>query len=426
MSDFRIDVSWLPPIHGPAEIAQTSASVEIKVCGKNATLVDDEWSKSVQTCIRVSAYPLALWLASSWWRLRWEPLRSLTPLPWRLAHELPSAGFGFLWPLLVFDSDGASIGIHCNSNLDSREPIRFLEHFRLTIPVESFVQGVDDFIQTVLARLSTCGVSGTTLETLWHDVLAERREPQLAALRKLEALLGCDPDEAPQDILDRLMSLAGLAGSSAVEEIAPVCSTNLLATLDQLECIAATSGVESHPILPLRVPVPPSQKPWEVGWELARQVRQHLGVNGDPISDSHLTSLLGLSSALPAPDPAFRKAPLSLAVRDPESGKLRLFFRKNNIHGLRFEAARFLGEHLLGPPGDRWLPVTDVRTNRQKTQRAFASELLCPIEPLRSILRSDLSQEAIEQVAEFFNVSPWTVTSTLVNHGDLSRDRLPD
>ena len=426
MNDFRIDVSWLPPTQGPPEIAQTAAFISIDVCGKNATLVDDEWSKTVQPNIRVSAYPLALWLASSWWRLRWEPLRSLPSLPWRLAHELPSSGFGFLWPLLVFDSDGASIRIHCKSNLDSREPVRFLEHFHQTIPAEAFVQAVDDFIQTVLARLSACGVVETPLETLWQDLLAERQEPQSATVRKIEALLGFDPDEAPQDILQRLLHLADRAGPSAVDEIAPVCSSNPLITLDQLECIASTPGLEGHPILHLAVPSPPSRKPWELGWELARQVRQQLGINGDPVSDSHLSSLLGLSLSFTNRTPTHRKAPLSLAIRDNVSGKLRLFFRKSNIPGLRFEAARFLCEHLLSPPHERWLPVTDIRTNRQKTQRAFAAELLCPIEPLRGFLNADLSDEAIDQAADHFNVSPWAVTSTLVNHGDISPDRLAD
>lgn len=410
MSDFRIDVSWLPPSHGPAEIAQTAAAVEIKVCGKNATLVDDEWSKSVQPNIRVSAYPLALWLASSWWRLRWEPLRStLPPVSWRLAHELPSAGYGFLWPLLAFDSDGTSIAVHCSSNLDSTEPVRFLEHFHQPIPAEAFVQAVDNFIQTVLARLSARGVTGTPLETLWEDLTEERRDPHSTSIRKIEALLGFDPDDAPAAVLQRLLHLSDRVGHSAVDEIAPVCSGNPLITLEQVENIGSTSGLEGHPGLQLVIPQPPSKKPWEMGWELAHQVRMQLGMNGDPVSDEQLSDLLGLPSSFPLPSATARKAPLSLAIRDTASGRFHFFFRKSNIPGLRFEAARFLCEHLISPPGDSWLPVTDIRTNRQKTQRAFASELLCPIEPLRAFLNSDFSEEAIEQAAGHFNVSPWAV-----------------
>ncbi len=59
----------------------------------------------------VSAVPLALWFASSIWRLLYEcgPQRRETELSWRLAHHLASAGHGYLWPSLVFRSDGARV-----------------------------------------------------------------------------------------------------------------------------------------------------------------------------------------------------------------------------------------------------------------------------------------------------------------------------
>jgi len=429
MSEFRISVSWLPPGYGSPEIAQTAAALEIVVGGRTATLVEDEWSRSVQNNIRVSAYPLALWIASSWWRLRWEPrpFRSRTPqLSWRLAHEMPASGFGFLWPIVHFDSDGASIGVHSYSNLDSREPVRFLANFHEVVRASTFEQTAEDFVNTVLARLAACGVTGTPLEQLWHEVAQERRDPQSARFRKLEALLGCDPDTANEDTLQSLGKLAETAGAAAVDEIAPVCADNPEATLGALSAIEHKPGAEGRPTLQLSIPQTPHNKPWELGWELADQVRQQMGLNGGPVCTADLAGLLGLSTTFPKPSASSSKAPLSLAIRDASSGTLRFHFRRRYSPGLRFEAGRFLCEHLLSPTEDSWLPVTDIRTNRQKTQRAFAAELLCPIEPLRECLKFDFSEEAIEQAAEHFEVSPRVVLSTLVNHGDISPDRIAD
>jgi Zn-dependent peptidase ImmA (M78 family) len=93
-----------------------------------------------------------------------------------------------------------------------------------------------------------------------------------------------------------------------------------------------------------------------------------------------------------------------------------LFFRRRNRPGRRFEAARFIAEQLQAPTTDRWLAATDARTARQKTQRAFAAELLCPIDVLRSELAGDYGDEALEEAAERFGISVRAVQSQLANH----------
>jgi len=133
---------------------------------------------------------------------------------------MPASGFGFLWPIVCFDSDGASIGVHGYSNLDSREPVRFLTNFHEVVRASTFELTAGDFVNTVLARLAACGVTGTPLEQLWHEVAQERRDPQSTRFRKLEALLGCDPDTANEDTLHALGKLAETAGAAAVDEIA--------------------------------------------------------------------------------------------------------------------------------------------------------------------------------------------------------------
>ncbi len=59
-------------------------------------------------------------------------------------------------------------------------------------------------------------------------------------------------------------------------------------------------------------------------------------------------------------------------------------------------------------------------TSRQKYQRAFAAEFLCPLSSLQAYLENDYSESAIEDAAEYFKVSSQTVESILENNGLIS------
>jgi hypothetical protein len=83
----------------------------------------------------------------------------------------------------------------------------------------------------------------------------------------------------------------------------------------------------------------------------------------------------------------------------------------------RFELARFIGDYILtGHTNGEWLTSTDLSTSRQKYQKAFAAEFLCPIAALREFLQEDYSESAIEDAVDHFQVSQMTVDSLLVNN----------
>src|ERR1019366_5492696 len=181
---------------------RTSATIQIRFGSENATRFEDAWSQSVQHGARVSAYPLALWLASSWWRIRWEPLPSRIRLvqneipvdaDWRMSHELPAAGYGFIWPQVSFASDGQGILVSCRrSPALSDEPVRYLSEFEVFVPVRDFEKETDKFLDLVLRRLDSLGE--TELHILWREVLGERADPTQSAARRIEARLGYEPD----------------------------------------------------------------------------------------------------------------------------------------------------------------------------------------------------------------------------------------
>ena len=146
-----------------------------------------------------------MWLASSWWRIRWESLPSRIRLiqdavpaetNWRLNHELPAAGYGFIWPQLSFVSDGESIRVICRQSPSlSQEPVHYLSEFDVTVPARELETEIDSFLDLVLRRLDALGE--TELHLLWREVLAERADHEQSATRKIEARLGYDADEAP-------------------------------------------------------------------------------------------------------------------------------------------------------------------------------------------------------------------------------------
>jgi len=424
--DLSIKVSWLPGTHGPDEIRLTSAFLEIAIRGKIATRVEDEWSQSVQRGVRLSAYPLALWFASSWWRLRWEPSPWIPNTSWSMAHITAAAGHGYLWPHLTFESDGESVEAVCRaSSPSSAEPVRYLASFRETIEALNFERAIDDFTRLVLARLDAVGVSGTELERLWNEVLEERGDARMAEWRRLEAQLGFEPDEAPAELLQRLVDLSLATGSAAVSEIAPTCAgPEPDRVLRNIVEFSKSQGTEAfvpvpHPLMnPQEIGEYSAWAPGKRGWLLASRARQAWGLGAQPLPDIQMADLLSISAdSLGGGGPSAVRLPLGLAVRHEGADRMKLLFHKRNRPGLRFEAARFVADHILNPPEERWLPATDMKTARQKVQRAFAAEFLCPIATLEDFLDADLSPEAIEEAAEYFGVSELAVKSHLANHG---------
>jgi hypothetical protein len=424
MPGMSIELKWLPPFQGTDEIGRTSATIQIRFGAENATRFEDVWSESVQEGARVSAYPLAVWLASSWWRLRWEPLPARIHLTqdqvpadtnWRLSHELPAAGYGFIWPQLVFASDGESIRASCRrSPALSNEPVHYLSEFEVAVPAREFERGIDNFMDLVLRRLDKLGK--TELHVLWQDVLAERADGEQSTARKIEARLGYDADEASLDLLERFLNLATEAGADTTDEIAPVCAgSDPVGVLQNVISLASRPGIQGRISLPAQAGVPNGAlPPWQRARQFATAVRRSLGLGVDPLNDKTLSELLQISADDLNAKPSAH-APMGLAVRTGTQD-LKLLFHKRNRPARRFEAARFIADYISAGGSDRWLPITDSGTARQKLQRAFAAEFLCPIDSLRSYLGDDFLPEAFEDAAEHFGISEMAIKSHLANH----------
>lgn len=161
-NEFKIEINnWLPSGVGEPEIRETTAEISIRVGSYYATEVEDRPARSVRKSVRASAYLLASWFASNWWRLRWEPEKkslgaSSQVLDWDLSHELGASGGGYVWPPLTSSSDGYHMLVRCEGREkesdESLSPIRYLNSFTTLIDVSSFESGVSTFVEQVLYR----------------------------------------------------------------------------------------------------------------------------------------------------------------------------------------------------------------------------------------------------------------------------------
>ena len=410
--------------------AFTAAEFIFLVDGVPATRLLDSWSRTVTDRARLPLYPMAEWFASNWWRLHYEPPYegdAHPPTRWRLSHDLPAIGAGFIWPRLRFASDDRSMQISARALKNaSWEPVQHLNDVQppRSIDLNSFDVVIEEFISVVLRRLNDLGISAEPLLTIWSDVVAERADPEVKEWRKWEARLGFDPDEASDSIMQDVSDLSEQVGSYAAAEVVPLLTSRNRSSIRQLNRLAVAAGVEAT--LPLKnsgFEASFDMTPWDAGRHLAHLVRSDVGQTTGPLQDSALFGLLGTRRNAFEHTPP-RDVPLGLGVYFPNLDKTVLHFRKLNLPGRRFEAARFIAESVSVREGDLWLPLTDRGTARQKFQRAFAAEFLIPIAEISEEVGELRTSERFEHVAERYGVSPLAVQSHLANCGLLSPEEV--
>lgn len=425
--DFRLN--WLASGNDAPEYRHTMAMLEVCVGDTKLTQHEDIWSQTIRDAVLVSAYPLAFWIASSWWRLNWEPLPAHNVRPttdWRMAHELGAANHGFVWPQLMFASDCEIMQVWAvPSKASPNQSVRYLNGLTESayVSLGDFRRSAAEFVEAVICRMEAVGIRDSDLAKLWDEVREELLRPESARYRRIEAEMGFDPDECPEEIMRHALRLDETIGTSALTELAPIYG-NVAGgpSLDLIEKMATTEGIIGAPqsgILKNQSPVS-HQAPWRQAVDDARAVRQAIANEKRPIDNSAIYDLLGLRPKdVEQWSPALRS---SAGIAIPGQGKEFKFLpRKRHPVAKRFELSRFLGDYLLsGTSNGGWLASTDLGTARQKYQRAFAAEFLCPIDGLRDYLQDDFTESALEDAAYNFEVSPETVKSLLANNGLLS------
>lgn len=400
----------------------------IRANGLSLTEGFDHFIQALRPGPLISGYHAAEWFAWNWWRLLHEPYRQGSPA-WGSTHRLPAIGAGYVWPNVEIRSDGRrAVIIARPSSRPDAKPFRFMGSPTPWMgPCPMLETALAGFVTAIVARLRSRQVPSTNLDQLWADVSAERSNPEIAQRRRLEALMGLDPDDAPDPLLTGLLMDALTLGADGVDEIAADTTDGHPIRAADLQQMAQTSRLLAHRADAVRLPVRAltavrkEDLAWRQGKLAAEKLRQQEQLGDAPIPTQRLVDMLGGAGL-----PDFEAyAPLSFLL-DRGARDSAILLRSRHPTGQRFDLARLLGDQLLFGRGAPLLPATRAYTFRQKTQRSFAAELLSPFEAVELMLDGDFSDEMIERVASHFEVSTRTISTLLVNHGRLEREALAD
>ena len=370
----------------------------------------------------VSGYHVAEWLMWNGWRLRWEARPEKAGRAWTFSHSLSSIGAGYVWPNIEISSDGVRALISSSPTINPAPGLyRYVGAQVFEVVAASAVEdAIRNFAKDVLDLLDRADVVDTNLHRLWHDVERERNDPEAARLRRLEARLGYDPDEiAAAEFRTMGDAVRGLGGDS-VEELAADAGWRGVTTLLSVRELAAAAkqgGLEMRLQDAVRLHANEAlgwgeAAAWRVGVAIARLLRQQEAMDGQPIGNERLAEIAGAPTAALDQNDA---QPSSLSFVLAAGDRAQVTLRSKWATGRRFDLARLLGDRLLGHV-EPLSPATRAYTYRQKAQRAFAAELLCPYEAVRDFLGDDRSKERCDDAANHFNVSSWAISTVLLNN----------
>ncbi|HMT13792.1 MAG TPA: hypothetical protein PKE19_03485 [Aestuariivirga sp.] len=422
-----IRVAWEHLAKGLPEERATFAALGISFNNLSLTEAEDGLANRLRQDVYLSGYRLGEWLAWNWWRLRWEPRKD--SLGWAMAHRMASIGGGYIWPNITIFSDGERVVLNAQpTSKKPSEPLRYIAQTAAIVSASEFESEVDLFLNQTIERLRSENIEKTNLDAICHELREERRDPELAKRRKLEALLGRDVDEANQADLDQLLADATRLGEDAVGELAaqnPEDARPL--TSGDLASIAISHGFDFNPADAIQLEskaalaLPSGVAAWERGVAAAKALRKQLNIGAAPISNDRLSEMVGVSKKVISSATHSGEFPFTLES-EPRKGKISI--RSKYETGRRFALCRLLGDRIAYTTTDKLRPATSAYTYRQKIQRAFAGEFLCPFKALQDMLHGDLSDDQFDEAADYFNVSNRTIRTLLVNNGLLERDNL--
>ena len=166
--------------------------------------------------------------------------------------------------------------------------------------------------------------------------------------------------------------------------------------------------------------LPTGTAPWQQGQATAYALREKWQLDSEPVSDEMLADRLRVS--VEKLRDVNEKAPFSFALGG--ISKLGFVLNRPNNHGRRFDLARLVGDYVGFEVDEPLRPATLAWTNRQKFQRAFAAEFLCPSEMIRERFAGKLDPRRLgDTVAELS--AEYNVSEQLIVHHMENRKVLP-
>ncbi|HIY24394.1 MAG TPA: hypothetical protein H9837_08840 [Candidatus Brachybacterium merdigallinarum] len=407
---FRIECTWedAPDVRAP-ELAATWARLRLAVDDQVATLVKEKHSpQQVRESIDVSAYPLAEWLALNWWELSTSSHR-----PGHRGIDISGARDGFPWPALTLLSDRAQMWVRLTSSPQAHTRVSPIGSFEAVLERDDVLAEIARFIDATVRRLEDAAVTSTLLQEEWEAIRTTPDDVRTFTLAA--AAWGEDPydiDPARSEILiaadeqiGDLALLTDLARVVALDELPSAQDWLASAVRSIPETSAASKALHELPPV-ARVS---SARPWQVGYEHARQLRAALGLPDTELAP--VDEFVALGPTVDAPpvniDALVRRHDSRIAATASEQAL-------ENITRARFIGARSIARQFTSPQASLSL-LTTGSTYTDRLERAFAAEFLAPAAGVRELLEEDFSEESQARVASHLRVTPRVIEHQIEN-----------
>lgn len=404
----RFKWEWEPaPDVRLSELAATWCRLSIDLGDTPVTLVERrDGSGGPRHGLDVPLYPLAEFLAINWWRLS-----ATSHPPTDRGIRFIEASAGFAWPDLTLRSDRGLMWATLRQRDKTPDHVRFLTQAETVLEANAVLTAAADLIDGTVRRLEDAGVKGTLLQEEWASIQQADQEERDYCL--VAAAWGQDPYDTAADVERQLLDagieigdvtlLADLARAVPRERLAD--STAWL--------LEASRSLDPHSIsLPALGSLDWSSMagvaPWRIGYERARRLRLLLDL--DPTEPAPIDALISVRQTQTT-------APFNVDALVGSEGDSTLAVvvgAHASSTTKRFAAARAIGRYSLAPIQRRSL-LTRATQYTERTERAFAAELLAPADGIAEITAGDFSDDALQRAADHFRVNTILVQHQVEN-----------
>jgi hypothetical protein len=415
---FNLSVEWEDPCAAKGEeLRATWCRLSIYIQEKPVTRIDDERAQTIRDAVYCSAYPLAEWFAFNWWPLLNEPERASSAED---KHNIRFAREGFALPDLELFSEDSILRAVWKPYKPIATPVRFIEEGFALLERKAAVSEISAFIDKVVARLKSKGISKSCLIDEWtaiREASANERE-----FCETTGALGLDPydleDEKANEILSVASSLPAeikrefflAADSTALKQQARWIS-KCLQGLEDYETKTKLAGKKGYYSTQAT-----QSTPWQTGYDLAQRFRKDFGKGNKVKKPLDIEKLCGLKKGnLPVIRIGDEHKLDAVAKLSNDVGP-QVATSKDRTSGKTYLLARSICDYLCTDSEESAL-LTRASSDRQKRNRAFAAEMLAPAEGIRELLSgSRIAPDEIVEIAAHFRVSEWLIQHQIQNH----------
>ncbi len=416
-------IDWLNP--DPAEkkllLSSTMADFGLRGMGKDffSHLNSLDGGKRVQSRLQTSLYLVGDWLSEHFWRMAYEPAKGYdlaeSSYDWLRAHCMVSIGRGYCWPHLFFYGDGDSVTAELkNFPKESVIPLHFIEEGSVQISHQEFFTLVLEFLGKIQERLKSQKLSDEGFSLDLKSLIEEWKDIDFHQYRRLEACMGLGIDENP-DFVGSVLSL--FDESSRLEDVCEIVSdvnldsSGLAQLQDTFQILRDKANCDVSVL-----------KNWDTSgakpsihtaYQWARILREKLDIDSGAVSEKHFSDLLQLQvgkglEKLP------ENACFGMGEFQPD-GKGSLVLTKKHPSSKRFQLARLIGDFVMSHQDSSLHIAGETYSMRQKMQRAFAAEFLCPAAELESSYDPRNREDFISSKAIEYSVSELVIQHQVDN-----------